>query len=322
MANEVQHLLPSVSPTLFEDGAIELTFDGQTTASISYGDINSTSTFASKIQTELEALSNIGSGNVSVAWVTDRAVVTFQGTLANTDVPEITVSSNTLKAKADTVSLEVDQEGGQVSIGGGFTDGNDTDTAAVQTVTFSPTPTSGDWSFDGNTVSYPSSPSRSGWTTSGDYSGGFTITKDDFASGQSAASVSNASLQPDQPEIVTVSATDGATEGGIRLVDGLGIGVDWGPGATAAEVETSLESGGNPLACSVAGDTGGPWTITTDAHQNYAFSVQEGDTPLRKDVTITPSTETEGSAGFTPNASLLVHGQHFPDRSRPVPVGY
>lgn len=296
MANEVQRLTPAASPTLLEDGALELTFDGQTTASISHGDINTTATFASKIQTELEALSNIGSGNVAVTWSTDHARVEFQGTLANTNVAEITVSANTLKRAADTVSVTTTTNGAAeiddlTGTGGSFSDGNDTDTAAVQTITFSNDPNDGNWFFDGGLVTYPSAPSRSGWTTTGDYVDGFTITKDDFASGQSPVSVTGGTLRyyvAGVAQVVTVTLPDSPTEGTLNVT------LD---GSTSSDFNYNDSS---PASISgwTGGGSAGNWTYTRDtAASNVSVSGAEGSTPLRKAFTITPSTETQGSGG-------------------------
>ena len=296
MANEVQRLTPAASPTLLEDGALELTFDGQTTASISYSDINTTATFASKIQTELEALSNIGSGNVAVTWSTDHARIEFQGTLANTNVAEITVSSNTLKRAADTVSVTTTTNGAAeiddlTGTGGSFSDGNDTDTAAVQTISFSNDPNDGNWFFDGGLVTYPAAPSRSGWTTTGDYVDGFTITKDDFASGQSPVSVTGGTLRfyiPGTLQVVTVTLPDSPTEGTLNVT------LD---GSTSSDFNYNDSS---PASISgwTGGGSAGNWTYTRDtAASNVSVSGAEGSTPLRKAFTITPSTETQGSGG-------------------------
>lgn len=296
MANEVQRLTPAASPTLLEDGALELTFDGQTTASISYSDINTTATFASKIQTELEALSNIGSGNVAVTWSTDHARIEFQGTLANTNVAEITVSSNTLKRAADTVSVTTTTNGAAeiddlTGTGGSFSDGNDTDTAAVQTISFSNDPNDGNWFFDGGLVTYPSAPSRSGWTTTGDYVDGFTITKDDFASGQSPVSVTGGTLRfyiPGTLQVVTVTLPDSPTEGTLNVT------LD---GASSSDFNYN-DSSPASIGGWTGGGSAGNWTYTRDtAASDVSTNGAEGSTPLRKAFTITPSTETQGSGG-------------------------
>jgi len=86
-ANEVQSVSISGAPT---GGTFTLTFGGQTTAGIAY---NAT---AAQVQSALEALSSIGSGNVSCsggALPGSAVSVTFQGTLGNTDHPLMTANS-------------------------------------------------------------------------------------------------------------------------------------------------------------------------------------------------------------------------------------
>jgi uncharacterized protein YfaS (alpha-2-macroglobulin family) len=66
-------------------GDYKLVFDGQTTDAIAHNASDAT------IESELEALSNIGTGNVDVT----SKVVTFQGDLAATNVAQMTVTDNT-----------------------------------------------------------------------------------------------------------------------------------------------------------------------------------------------------------------------------------
>ena len=299
MANEVQRLTPSASPTLLEDGALELTFDGQTTASISHTDINTTATFASKIQTELEALSNIGSGNVAVTWSTDHALVEFQGTLANTDVPEITVSSNTLKRAADTVSVNTTTNGSagqietqQVSLGGATTgtfdlyDGfnaatvNSLDTSGIQAAC--------DIIFSGGTV-----------TVTDVGSGNFDITSNSPANLADLSVINNSTDgspsvsvtqqgQAGQVQVVTVTLPDSPTEGTLNVT------LD---GASSSDFNYN-----DSLPASIGGWTeggsAGNWTYTSNTNaSNVSTNGAEGTTPLRKAFTITPSTETQGSGG-------------------------
>jgi hypothetical protein len=89
--NEVQ----TVSPNGASGGAYTLTFNGQTTAPISYnanatGDPNS-------VQVLLSKLSNIGIGNVMVTGNAGGPyTITFQGTLANTNVAQLTADASGL----------------------------------------------------------------------------------------------------------------------------------------------------------------------------------------------------------------------------------
>ncbi len=82
-ANEVQTLTTSGTPT---GGTFTLTFDGQTTSALAY---NAT---AAAVQAALEALSNIGSGNVLCAGgaLPTGITITFRNDLGNLNVPAIT----------------------------------------------------------------------------------------------------------------------------------------------------------------------------------------------------------------------------------------
>jgi len=81
---EVQSVTVTGGPT---GGTFTLTFVGQTTAAIAY---NAT---AAAVQTALQALSSIGAGNVAVTGNAGGPYsVTFIGTLANTDVAQMTAS--------------------------------------------------------------------------------------------------------------------------------------------------------------------------------------------------------------------------------------
>lgn len=88
--NEVQQVAITGSPT---GGSFTLTFDGQTTAGIVYN------AAAAAVQSALAALSNIGSGNVSCsggALPGTPVAVTFIGSLAGIDVPQMTASAASL----------------------------------------------------------------------------------------------------------------------------------------------------------------------------------------------------------------------------------
>lgn len=82
LPNEIQVVTVSGNP---DGGDWTLTFDGQTTDSLA------PDATGAQVQAALEALSNLGSGNVSVSGDGPYAV-TFQGTLAGTDVPELTAT--------------------------------------------------------------------------------------------------------------------------------------------------------------------------------------------------------------------------------------
>jgi hypothetical protein len=103
--NERQEITPPAS------GTYTLTFEGQTTAPIPFdaptspADCPSAEPSCLSIQSALEALSTIGSGNVRGATVS--RTVTFVGALADTDVPQMTASAGatvetTAQGKAET----------------------------------------------------------------------------------------------------------------------------------------------------------------------------------------------------------------------------
>lgn len=102
--NEVQRI--SASPTPIS-GTFTLTFSGQTTSALNF---NAT---AAEIDTALEALSNIGTGDVTCTGgpiTSAPVVVTFGGALASTNVAELTASSSLLGA-APTLSVATSTNG-------------------------------------------------------------------------------------------------------------------------------------------------------------------------------------------------------------------
>jgi hypothetical protein len=84
--NEVQTVTVTGAPT---GGTFTLTYSGQTTGPIAY---NAT---AAAVQTALTGLSNVGTGNVAVTGASGGPyTVTFQGTLADTDVAQMTATAS------------------------------------------------------------------------------------------------------------------------------------------------------------------------------------------------------------------------------------
>ena len=89
-ANEVQVLTFYGTPT---GGTFTLTYDGQTTGAIAYN------ASAATVDTALEALSNIGAGDVTCTGGSlpgTPITITFGGALANTNVPLITATVSSL----------------------------------------------------------------------------------------------------------------------------------------------------------------------------------------------------------------------------------
>jgi hypothetical protein len=107
--NEVQTVTITGTPT---GGTFTLTYGGQTTAGIAYN------AAASAVQSALVALSSVGAGNVAVtggpgpgtAWT-----VTFQGTLAGTNVAQMTTSGASLTGGSSPASAVTTATGGVVA---------------------------------------------------------------------------------------------------------------------------------------------------------------------------------------------------------------
>lgn len=108
-ASEVQRFYFGEGFLVPSSGTYNLSFDTETTGTINYND------GAAAIKAELEGLSNIGAGNVSVtALGANPIIVGFQinfiGDLSNTNVVQIGANSS-LKQVAQTIDVEVIQEG-------------------------------------------------------------------------------------------------------------------------------------------------------------------------------------------------------------------
>ena len=95
--SEVQTVTITGSPT---GGTFTLTYSGQTTSGIAYN------AAASAVQSALAALSNIGSGNVAVTGSAGGPyTVTFQGSLAHTNVAQMTATSSLTGGTSPNVSV-------------------------------------------------------------------------------------------------------------------------------------------------------------------------------------------------------------------------
>lgn len=113
---EVQTLTITGGPT---GGTYTLTYSGQTTATIPY---NAT---AAQVRTALEALSNIGAGNVTTAGGAHPGTpitVTFTGTLANTNVAQMTANSAGLTGGTSPTVTPSTTTGGGTDLGTGGTE--------------------------------------------------------------------------------------------------------------------------------------------------------------------------------------------------------
>lgn len=132
--NEIQTVTIGGSPSA---GTFTLTYAGQTTAAIAFDAANAT------VQTELLALSNLAPGDVVVTGPAGGPyILTFGGTLANTDVALLTGDASSLTQAGDA-ALSINTT----------VQGNGT-TNEEQTVTISPAATGGTFTltFNGNTT--------------------------------------------------------------------------------------------------------------------------------------------------------------------------
>jgi len=103
--DEVQTLTIGGTPT---GGTFTLVYDGQTTAPITWSNVNAT--LIAAIDAALEALVNIGTGGVTTAVGTmtagiGTATITFTGANAKKNVALITVGTNSLTGTAPTLAV-------------------------------------------------------------------------------------------------------------------------------------------------------------------------------------------------------------------------
>jgi len=102
--NEVQTVTISGSPT---GGTFTLTYGGQTTAALAYN------AAAADVQAALEALSNVGAGNVSVSGAAGGPyTVTFKGVLGGTDVSQMTAADSLTGGTDPSVAVSTTTAGG------------------------------------------------------------------------------------------------------------------------------------------------------------------------------------------------------------------
>jgi hypothetical protein len=99
--NEIQAIVVDAT-----GGTYTLTYSGQTTSAIAYN------AAAGAIQTALIALSNIGPSDVVVSGAFPVYNVTFQGTLANTNVAQMTADDALLTGASSSASVYTVKAGG------------------------------------------------------------------------------------------------------------------------------------------------------------------------------------------------------------------
>lgn len=298
MANEIKDVIfgsqaTPVASGNVEAGTYDLTFDSQTTGSLNYNDS------AATIQTALEGLSSIGSGNVAVAATANGHTVDFQGTLANTNVGALTAGNITLKQKADTVSVSTITNGAagvyevhNVNLGGAITGQFDL---------FYLFPV---YSMDlsGVQLCYDNKFGSGVFTVVDNGGGDFTATSNSYGAfenpsvganstdGSPTASTTTEGVA-EQFQVVTVTLPDSPTEGNLNVTLDMSTSSDFAYNEASPASITGWTGGGSA----------GNWTYTRDtAASNVSVSGAEGSTPLRKDCGIEIVTTQEGSsAGYT-----------------------
>lgn len=126
-ASDVQTLTVTGTPT---GGSIRLAFNGQVTAAIAYN------AAAADVQAALEALTNVGTGNVAVtaagALPGNAQTITFQSYLGSRWQPLITVFSNSLTGGTTPAAAVVHTTPGRIA-GGAFGAYDDTLSNGLET---------------------------------------------------------------------------------------------------------------------------------------------------------------------------------------------
>ena len=123
--NEVQRVGFTASGTGFAGGTFTLTFGGQTTSGIGYN------ASAATVQSALEALSNIGVGDVTVTKLQDTTTaqewrITFTGALAAANQSQVTINSSGVTVMGIKTDIQATDTNGQPAT-----------TDEVQTITLS-----------------------------------------------------------------------------------------------------------------------------------------------------------------------------------------
>lgn len=304
MANEIQRLYygsqssPVASGNL-EAGDYTLTFDGQTTSAITFDASDAT------IEAALEALSNVGVGDIDIAATANGYNATFQGALANTNVPQMTAGSITLMQKADTVSVTTTQNGAAEVAEEWLLDisGNSSGTYKI---TVAGSGSTGNINHDAAATAVETELDSYGAYTVTDLGGGIykisvlanvslLITDDNTDSGVEITE--DVPYSAGQPQIVTVTLPDSPTEGTLNVT------LD----ATTSSDFNYSDSSPASITGWTGGGSAGNWTYTRDTNaSNVSVSGAEGSTPLRKACAIEIVTTQEGSSGGGATAHNLL----------------
>ncbi|HEY5312083.1 MAG TPA: hypothetical protein VIK18_06170 [Pirellulales bacterium] len=302
MPNEVQTVSFSPVPTA---GTYTLAFYGQTISALNWNDP------AATIQAALEALSTIGAGNISATGEVNAGSIsmTFQGSLANVNVPQTTCDASGLNCAG---SIDVVSE---TTAGSGPTDVPATGATAIGTLVNGPSgnsPATGYWQLgDDNYGTNLTGVWDSGVTGSGQEppnpfnglmmddgtgSGGqtswdgtislsFTDGTDDSTTG--ANEVQTLPQPTADAGTFTVTGTEEATS-------------DLDYAISMADLQTALNALSDIAAAggvTVTGSDGGPWIVTWNSYGPQPLLSVDGS-GLTQPSTATASTATEG--GISP----------------------
>lgn len=237
-------------------------------------DLNGNSTSATVVTLDqagiLAAVESIwGSGNVGVSdYGGGNFGVEFQGGLAATNIPEMTITNDT-----------TDGGGVQISSLDGVPGVHQQDTC-----TFDATPTSGAMIFDGNPLIYNINAADlilSGKTASGTPASGSIVTTWNDYDPHTPVSVSGDTLTATgQPQIVLIETEDSPSEGGLTVT------LD---SSTSGEFFVTAPSPGE-ITLWTAGGSAGAWTYTAQSNASNVSASATEVTPLRK--------------GYTPGATI------------------
>lgn len=257
-------------------------------------DLNGTTVTVTGIGSDSGAIqaacdSVFGYGNTSVTGA-DPYTITFQGSLAATDISQISITNDFTSP-------------------GGVSSGTITDGVAgvhqQETCTFSGTPTAGAMDYGGYSLPYntdASSAGLSGVSSSGTPDSGTIITTWSDYDSHTAIPVSSNTLQiPGQPQIILVELTDSPTEGQLIIT------ID---GNNSSNFNYNDSTPGAITGWSGMGSAGN-WTYTNtiNAADTSSYSASDGTGALLKSASIEIVTIQDGIATIVfpeiPNANLF-----------------
>lgn len=274
--NEIQRIAFGSTPT---GGTFTLSFSGQTTSAIDYDATEA------EIETALESLSNIASGDVIVTGALPTFTVEFASAYAETDVPAILVDGASLTGGTLGISISTTQAGGADGTSAIWSLEFSTDYNELITYTFSANVAeTGDSAYvyisRSMTAAEVEAAFNSSFTlgttvTATEFSGnggfrlefggtatGKTVTMDDDDSGQAVASLNTQGSGGGATNETQVVTLTGSPAGGTLTLTFDGettSGIDYD--ATAAVVKTALETLSNITTVNV---TKSGWSYTVE----------------------------------------------------------